>query len=767
MKLVQLGDSYSAGNGAGDYYGPKDCYRSTTSYARRWVKTLTAGHNVTFVNRACSGGVLDNLDHRRLMDETDVTAFTLDDVDVGDLGARQAISSSGRCASPYRDDESYEFSVYAAIPQLGGTTVYAKCRRYMNPQWDAVDKSTDLVVLTIGGNDLSFADIVQQCFVVGYRDPHDCKDHVDQANRDLEGLGARIEAFMRRLKGRMRDDAKILLLSYPFLEKDEDLTLGRSVLGVGTVYDVGHGVRELGRSGDKAQRGAINAVNGEPGARVVYLDGIKDLFAGHEPDGRATHKNPDRWLNEPTDSWTRYEWYHFNPKGHEEIGKLLSGYGDFAAGHQTATRAAGIDVVFAIDTTGSMGNSIDAVKQTASNLVNDISAQTSSARFALIDYRDFAERTGDSGDYPAKLDTDFTMETGQISSAINDLSLGYGGDGPETMFSALHMAYGLTWRPGVKKLVVVLSDAPPLSPEPISGLTIDQITNESLAIDPAEVHLVDVGSAGTSEMQDLASQTNGGVYDSSSSDAAQQIADVVDHSLDQPYAWAAGPYVGKIGASVTLDGSGSYGVGSDIVKWEWDVDGDGTYDVRSNQPTAQHAYTSAIDGLVSLRVTDVDGRTGLATAPVRMTDDGDEVPRGDDNCPDVANPGQEDEDGDGVGNSCDASPGFPTADKDGVFVGTRAASPSGGPAPSTGTAGSGTPVKPAVRKLALKVSAIRLTRGGRRLEAKLRCTAVIQCRGRVTFAVAGRKLRISYKIKPGRSAVVHVAVPAGVRRALA
>ncbi|OLE23036.1 MAG: hypothetical protein AUG44_23220 [Actinobacteria bacterium 13_1_20CM_3_71_11] len=38
IKIVQIGDSYSAGNGARDYYGPRGCYRSHSNWAERYVR---------------------------------------------------------------------------------------------------------------------------------------------------------------------------------------------------------------------------------------------------------------------------------------------------------------------------------------------------------------------------------------------------------------------------------------------------------------------------------------------------------------------------------------------------------------------------------------------------------------------------------------------------------------------------------------------------------------------------------------------------------
>jgi YD repeat-containing protein len=62
------------------------------------------------------------------------------------------------------------------------------------------------------------------------------------------------------------------------------------------------------------------------------------------------------------------------------------------------------------------------------------------------------------------------------------------------------------------------------------------------------------------------------------------------------------------GSQVTFDGSGSSDPGGPIVKYEWDLDGNGTYETNTGStPTVKKAYTEAGDYLVSLRVTDGAG----------------------------------------------------------------------------------------------------------------------------------------------------------------
>ena len=211
LKVVLLGDSYSAGNGAGDYYGPKDCYRSTTNWAERYLNMIRDEYNVTFVNRACSGGVIANLTNRRRMDSETVTVNVPGNSGKNDPAARAALNARGDCTPRYRDDEVYGITPISA----SGSVVRFECVRYMAPQIDAVGKDTDLVLFTIGGNDVNFSEIVKRCFAIGFRSPGACRENIGAAINGIGDVGTRTGTFLRTLKGRMRAGAQIAIPTYP------------------------------------------------------------------------------------------------------------------------------------------------------------------------------------------------------------------------------------------------------------------------------------------------------------------------------------------------------------------------------------------------------------------------------------------------------------------------------------------------------------------------------------------------------------------------
>ncbi len=102
-----------------------------------------------------------------------------------------------------------------------------------------------------------------------------------------------------------------------------------------------------------------------------------------------------------------------------------------------------IDLVFVIDTTGSMYDDIASVKSAATQIINDVHYQflvdgMVDARIAVMDYRDFPTSPyGGAGDYPYHDVQRFTSNLGTAVRGIQSLALGYGGDTPESVYSGL------------------------------------------------------------------------------------------------------------------------------------------------------------------------------------------------------------------------------------------------------------------------------------------------------------------------------------------
>lgn len=177
----------------------------------------------------------------------------------------------------------------------------------------------------------------------------------------------------------------------------------------------------------------------------------------------------------------------------------------------------GLDLVFAIDTTGSMSPYIQSVVTASSFIVDALDVARANYRVGVVDYKD-----SDFGcaNYDAVIDLPFSTSRTAIESALSGLvgKVGGGCDIPEDVYSGIHLALHFPWRKGVTKAVIFMGDAPGHDPEPHSGLTLAAIKAEAFAVDPAQVYSILVGPDPDAHAFDkaVAAATGGQTFDATS-----------------------------------------------------------------------------------------------------------------------------------------------------------------------------------------------------------------------------------------------------------
>ena len=116
-----------------------------------------------------------------------------------------------------------------------------------------------------------------------------------------------------------------------------------------------------------------------------------------------------------------------------------------------------VDVVFAIDTTGSMGGLIKGAKETVWSIatrVKQIDPQAD-VRIGLVAYRDIGD------DYVTK-DFPLSSDLDQVFANLSGLKADGGNDIPEDVDAGLYDAvHKMPWRANAKKMIFVVGDAPP------------------------------------------------------------------------------------------------------------------------------------------------------------------------------------------------------------------------------------------------------------------------------------------------------------------
>jgi len=123
------------------------------------------------------------------------------------------------------------------------------------------------------------------------------------------------------------------------------------------------------------------------------------------------------------------------------------------------------DVLFAFDTTGSMGPVLSSAKTNAVNIMNNLAALIPDIQFGVVDLRDYPiSPYGDSGDWAYLLRQAITSNRTAVQTAINATSAGGGNDSPEAYSRALYESYAdpaIGWRTDARRFVIMFGDDVP------------------------------------------------------------------------------------------------------------------------------------------------------------------------------------------------------------------------------------------------------------------------------------------------------------------
>lgn len=272
----------------------------------------------------------------------------------------------------------------------------------------------------------------------------------------------------------------------------------------------------------------------------------------------------------------------------------------------------GTDVVFVLDTTGSMSLYIDQMKTFIRNYSSKIKEMN--GRVGLVVYRD----AGD--EYTAKKLSDLQSDTTDMLGKLEDISVEGGDDDPEAALHASMVAMNeMKWQKGATKAIILLTDAGYHEPDKVDGSTLVAVAKRSLEIDPVNIYPV-VEKHLEGSYEDIASQTTGQVIVSGGeNDTIAALSKALTKIKNRPNAkLKIGEYYAEVGQKITFDASDSYVVDGDITKYEWDFDGDGKIDQTTTAPTTSHVYNEKFDGVMQVRMSASNDTVSNISAPVKV-----------------------------------------------------------------------------------------------------------------------------------------------------
>jgi len=117
-------------------------------------------------------------------------------------------------------------------------------------------------------------------------------------------------------------------------------------------------------------------------------------------------------------------------------------------------QASGLDIMFVVDTTGSMGDELYYLQTELTSIISALPTGNIATNIGLTFYRDI-------GDEYVVRAHGFNNDIASVERTLNSETYAGGGDYPEAMDQALHQAIDANWQQNSRKVLFLIADAPP------------------------------------------------------------------------------------------------------------------------------------------------------------------------------------------------------------------------------------------------------------------------------------------------------------------
>lgn len=317
------------------------------------------------------------------------------------------------------------------------------------------------------------------------------------------------------------------------------------------------------------------------------------------------------------------------------------------------------DMVFAIDTTGSMSNVLYSLTQAVARMTTQLSQTSPDFRVGLVEYKDYDASGGFPDAFQSHVDVPLTSDLTQFGAALDNLVADGGGDTPESVYSGLNSGMDIGFRPGSKRSVVVIGDAEAKDPEPLTGFTAQTMINKALGIGSFQVFGIFSRAVGDdyslAGIQSIVDATGGKMYTLTAPDEYAVLTsalagkstgasanarpmqprglvsaleydptdDVVNAVVDAvraagvtPRISVAAPIQTRVGAPTPI--SSTIASGEVPTSIDWDLDGDGAFEQIGVARNAVFAPAAAGVLNVKARYTLSDGVVAIGSAQITV-----------------------------------------------------------------------------------------------------------------------------------------------------